>query len=221
MNTLHGKALVLPLVLMMALSVTGVAAAHWSDTFSVSGTVAMGTCTIAFHPKEILSYVDNEQQNVPPKDIGWAEIYYQPESYIVDPHSNKDGYKKLEFVIHNAYPQYEVHFTTVRIANIGTIPVHFIGLDIRDPTGVLNWQWTTPPPAHETTGFFWKDFNGNGAYDPGEEIMNITIVNFICTQLEPCDSTKGEVDIDFKQPAEECHTYQFEIEITAIQWNKA
>ncbi|UCH57361.1 MAG: hypothetical protein JSV18_00070 [Candidatus Bathyarchaeota archaeon] len=151
-----------------------------------------------------------------------CEIYYDTASYVMDPHTLKDGYKMLIFVIHNAYPQYEVHFPTVVLHNIGTIPIHIIAINIWDPTGVLNWVWTAPPPASPAEGFFWKDLDGDGVYDPGEEeIMNIDIVNFVCVQIDPCQSTKGEVDIDFKQPAEECHTYYFALEFVGIQWNKA
>ena len=209
------------LIIAITLSIFGLAYATWSDTVTIDGTLEMGSMTLAFHPDEILDYVDNEGLLPVPKDIGWAEIYYDPASYVYDDHTDKDGYKVLVFVIHDAYPQYEVHFTTVRVHNIGTIPLHITDINVWDPTGELNWEWTAPPPATPATGFFWKDFNGNGSYDPDEEVMNVDIVNFVCVQLDPCESIKGEVDIDFKQSAEECHTYRFMIEIVAIQWNKA
>lgn len=216
------KTLILPVLAIFALSITGVAYAHWSDTVQIEGTVYMGGLTLVFDPDEILDCVDNEGLLPVPKDIGWCEIYYDPDSYIVDEHTGKDGYKVLVFVVHDAYPQYEVHFTTVVLHNIGTVPIHITNINIWDPTGDLNWEWTVPPPTTPAEGFFWKDLDGDGMYDPGEEeIMNVEIVNFVSVQLEPCESTKGEVDIDFKQPAEECHTYMFKIEIEGIQWNKA
>ena len=218
---MNKKLATIPLLIAITLSVIGFVHAHWSDAIQIEGTVDMGSLTLVFDHREILGYVDNEGTLPIPKDIGWAEIYYDLTSYVEDVHTGKYGYDTLVFVVHDAYPQYEVHFTTVRVHNIGTIPIHLIDINIWDPTGELNWQWVVPPPAHTSEGFFWKDFNGNGVYDAGEEIMNVTIVNFVCTQLEPCDSTKGEVDIDFKQPAEECHTYYFKIEIVGIQWNKA
>ena len=209
------------LILAITLSIFGFAYAHWSDMVTIEGTVEMGSLTLAFDPDEILGYEDNEGLLPVPKDIGWAEIYYDPASYVEDVHTTKDGYKILVFVIHDAYPQYEVHFTTVVLHNIGTVPLHIIDVDVWDPSGVLNWEWITPPPATPATGFFWKDFNGNGSYDADEEIMNVDIVNFVSIQLDPCESTKGEVDIDFKQSAEECHTYYFALSFEAIQWNKA
>jgi len=214
------KIAAMALMIAITLSAFGFVYAHWGDLVTINGTIEMGSMTLAFDPNEILDYVDNEGLLPVPKDIGWAEIYYDPASYVEDVHTGKDGYKTLVFVIHKAYPQYEVHFTTVVVHNIGTIPIHITDLNIWDPTGELNWEWVNPPPASPATGFFWKDFNGNTVYDAGEEIMNVDIVNFVCVQLEPCESTKGQVDIDFKQPAEECHHYTFKIEIVGIQWNK-
>jgi len=218
------KIAAIALMIAITLSIFGLVYAHWSDYVQIEGTVDMGSLTLVFDPDEILGYVDNEPPYVTPpypgKDIGWAEIFYDPASYIVDPHTTKDGYDTLIFIIHDAYPQYEVHFTTVTLHNIGTIPIHIIGIDIWDPTGELNWEWEVQPPISPSYGFFWKDFNGNGVYDSGEEIMNVLFKNFVCEQLDPCEAKKGEIDIDFKQPAEECHTYYFKIEIEGIQWNK-
>jgi len=214
------RMLALPAVIVIAVSLFSVAYAHWSDTVYIEGTAEMGSLTLAFDPDELLGCIDNEPLLPVPKDVGWCEVYYDPDSYVDDPHTGKYGYKKLVFVIHNAYPQYEVHFPTVVLHNIGTIPIHIVDLLIWDPTGELTWEWVIKPPSSPAHGFFYKDFNGNGAYDAEEEIMNIDIVNFVCHQLDPCNSTKGEVDIHFKQPAEECHTYKFALEIVGIQWNK-
>jgi len=213
------KIAAIALMIAITLSIFGLVYAHWSDYVQIEGTVDMGSLTLVFDPAEFLDYIDIEEITGD-KDVGSAKIYYDLTSYVEDPHTGKYGYDVLVFEIYNAYPQYEVHFTTVTLHNIGTIPIHIIGIDIWDPTGVLNWEWEVPPPASPCYGFFWKDFDGDGVYDPGEEIMNVLIKNFVCVQLEPCESIKGEVDIDFKQPAEECHTYYFKIEIEGIQWNK-
>jgi hypothetical protein len=220
------KIAAIALIIAITLSMFGLIYAHWSDYLYIEGSVEMGSLTLVFDPDEILVCVDNEPPYVippyPGKEVGWCEIYYDPESYTEDIHTlPKYGYKILVCKIHDAYPQYEVHFTTVTVHNIGTIPLIISGFNVYDPTGELNWEWEVPPPTSPAKGFFWKDFDGDGVYDPGEEeIMNVLIKNFVGEQLEPCEAKKGEVDIDFKQPAEECHTYHFEIEIEAIQWNK-
>jgi hypothetical protein len=209
----------LALALVLALGSLGVGYAHWGDQLHITGDIYAGSLTIAFKYDEILDYVDNEDLLPVPKDVGYGEIYYDPDSYVQDPHSGKEGYKKLYLVVHNAYPCYEIHFTTIVVHNICTIPAHIIGFNMSDPTGELEFVWTTPPPSG--IGYFWKDFNGNGSEDPGEIVINVEVVNFVCTQLEPCQPIKGEIDLHFKQEMEEHHTYFFEVEIEAVQWNKA
>jgi len=216
---MNKKLAAIPLLIAITLSVFGFVYAHWTDIMYIEGTVHMGSLTLVFDPNEFLDYIDSEEI-AGDKDVGWAEIYYDPATYVVDEHTLKDGYTTLVLVVHAAYPQYEVHFTTVTVHNIGTIPFVVTGFNIYDPDGILHWTWTVPPPTSPAYGFFWKDFNINGIYDAGEEIINLLIKNFIGEQFDPCESKKGEIDIDFKQPAEECHTYHFNIEIEAIQWNK-
>jgi len=46
-------------------------------------------------------------------------------------------------------------------------------------------------------------------------------VGYMCADgQDPCNTNKAEIDMDFKQDAEECHTYTIEVEIVAVQWNK-
>lgn len=211
------------LAIVLALAGLGFAYAHWDDQLHINADVEAGSCTLAWDAEEILDYIDIEEATGD-KDVGWGEIYYDLDSRVDDPHSGKWGYKKLELVVHDAYPSYEIHFTTIVVHNIGTLPVHITGFDIYDPTDPpeLNFEWTAPPPASPAEGFFWKDFDGDGVLDPDEEeIINVVIKDFVCIQLEPCGSTKGEIDLHFKQPMEECHTYHFEVEIEGVQWNKA
>lgn len=211
------------LAIVLVLAGLGVGYATWKDDVQIDGTVEMGALTLAFDPDELLTCVDNEDLLPVPKDIGWGEIYYDPDSYIYDDHTDKYGYKTLVLKVHGAYPSYEIHFPTVVVRNIGTIPAHITDINLWDPTGELQWKWVLGPPqapGDPAVGFFWKDFNGNGSYDADEEVINVDIVNFVCVQLEPCESTKGEIDLHFKEAAEECHEYSFKISIVGVQWNK-
>jgi hypothetical protein len=216
------KMIVLPFMAILMLSVVGVAYAHWSDFIKIAGYAEMGSLTLAFDPDEILGCVDNEPTLPVPKDVAWCDVYYDPDSYVYDEHTDKYGYKVLVFEIYNAYPQYEVNLVTVVPHNIGTVPLVITDFNMWDPTGELEFVWTTPPPASPAYGYFWKDFDGDGVYDQDtEEIINVKIVNFVGVQLDPCESTKGEIDFEFKQPAEECHHYYFKVELVGIQFNKA
>lgn len=214
------KIALISLALVLALGSLGLGYAHWSDQLYVEGDVSSGTVTLAWDISEepFLGYTDNEP---PEKDTAWGEIYYDHATYVQDPCSLKEGYKNMVLTVHEAYPCYEIHFTTVRIHNIGTIPVILTGFDVYDPTGELNFTWTVPPPASPAVGYFWKDFNGDGVCQlDDEEVINFEIVNFVGTQLHACESVKGEVDLHFKQPMEQCHTYYFSIDFGGVQWNK-
>jgi len=218
----------LALVLVLALGSLGLGYAHWSDQLYINADVEAGSLTLAFDfvepPLCAEYYLDPATGQLVPgewmgKSVGDCDSWFEDD--IEDVHTLKKGYRKMWIVVENAYPQYIVH-TTFIVHNIGTIPVHIIGFDLSDVTGELNFEWTTPPPASPAVGFFWKDLNANGVYDgPEEEIINVEVVNFVCIQLDYCESTKGEIDLEFKQPLEECHTYYFEVEIEGVQWNKA
>ena len=68
---------------------------------------------------------------------------------------------------------------------------------------------------------FWEDVNGNGVIDAGDlEVINIEITNHIPYQIDPCNTNKAEIDMEYKQAAEECHTYTIHVSVVAIQWNK-
>jgi hypothetical protein len=221
------KIAALALIIAIALSAFGFAYAHWSDMVTMEGTVEMGSVTIAWDENELLDYTDNEPLLPEPKDVGSADIYYDPDSYIVDPHTGKGGYKILIVEIHNAYPQYTIAINTLNINNTGTVPVHFVDLIIAgyDVTDDEELMFVWEPGFEHEVGAFWD----NGANDVWDdplgsvddvEIINVEVVNFVSTQLEPCHNTKGEIDLDFKQEAEQCHTYTFTVEIVGIQWNK-
>lgn len=216
------RIVVLPLMIIIALSIFGFVYAHWSDMVTVQGEVEMGSLTLAWDISEVLVSIDRETWEKD-KNVSWAKIYYDlPASYVEDVHTGKNGCKTLVFEIYNAYPQYWVHFTTVTVHNIGNVPLNITGINVWDPTGYLNWTWIVSPPFSPAEGVFWRDFNTDGDRDPDtEDIMNVLIKNFVFEQLDPCEAKKGEVDIDFKQPAEQCHTYRFMMSIEAMQWNKA
>lgn len=196
-------------MLIIALSIVGFAFATWWDYVQIEGTVEMGTVAIGFteltcvekHKDPVTGLkVDGEWLG---KDVGWVECDLV--DFVEDEHTLKVGYKTALVTIHNAYPSYQVHIIFA-VENLGTIPVVFTEINIWDPTGTLVWDDVLQALVDPATG------------DP---IINFDIVNLIDVQLDYCEDTKAEVDVHFKQEAEECHTYQFKVEIVAVQWNKA
>jgi len=223
---MNKRMLVIPFVTILAISIVGVAYAAWYDSVQIEGIAEMGSLTLAFdyvEPPVCLEYHKDPVTGVLilgeylDKEVGDCSATF--DDYVMDVHTGKDGYKTMYLTVNNAYPQYIVHFI-FRVHNIGTIPIHLIEFDLMDPSGELKFHWEAPPPATPAIGHFYEDLNGNGVPDDGEERINVEIVNFVCVQLDKCESTKGEIDFDFKQAAEECHHYTFKAEIKGIQWNK-
>jgi hypothetical protein len=131
-------------------------------------------------------------------------------------------YSTMLISVENAYPQYDVHLTAF-LKNAGTIPAclykdfDLYFYDVKDG---------------QVLAFRLDDFGFDGLkhWFVGAIVDPVVgdIINFSFTigniyddiQMEPCTSTEVDIDIDFTQEAEECHTYEFEVTMLAIQWNK-
>jgi len=223
----------LPLLLIVLLSTLGVAYSAWRDTVVIEGTVKMGSLTLAFdweEPPECHEYYRDPltgkliKGEYGGKDVGSCDAWYEDE--IQDPHTGKKGFKRLVISITNAYPHYIVH-TTFLLHNIGTIPLCVKGYNItgekRDSTGAKVYDLLWYDPDGDYIGSLYEDVNGNGVVDDGDiEVINLEITNEVGWryQIDPCRTHKAEMDLEFKQEAEECHTYIITVEVIAIQWNK-
>ncbi|MEM3737483.1 MAG: hypothetical protein QXJ75_05315 [Candidatus Bathyarchaeia archaeon] len=211
----YSKALVLPLVLMMALSVTGVAAAHWSDTVKINGTVYMGDLIVGWD--EIIDCWDNENENSPPKDVGDVSCSLSDEERST--HTGKYVYHKLSVNLTNVYPQYEA-WCKATLTSAGTIPAHIISATITPGAGLVIGE-----TFYDVNGrvIGWELDNA----ETGGPVLNVYVtkqetgLSLVCNQIDPCDDEAVDVYIDVKQDGtQECHTYTFDIEFEAIQWNK-
>jgi len=231
------KLAAVPLLMAIILSTLGFVYSAWTDYISVQGTVNMGSLTLAFSTYETPSCDEyNLNPNPPPtwiegevegKDVGSCDAYYDIESKITDEHTGKEGYKRLVIEVENAYPGYAVH-TTFIVHNIGTVPIYVYGVDFtgekRDSEGNLVYKLVAKSWIENSNivGEIYEDVDGSGDVSPGD----ILVINFKVIderfpfQLDPCNENKMEIDIDFKQEAEECHTYILNFELLGVQWNK-
>jgi len=224
------------LIIAITLSALGLAYAHWSDTATIHGNIQMGTLTLAFVTTEAPSATEYYFDPVSKmwktgekdgKDVGSCSAEY--EDPITDIHTGKPGYKLLNITINNAYPQYAVH-TTFRAHNIGTVPLCIYGVSLvgekKTSTGthvrnlILDW-WVNTTSGH-IEGEIYEDWDSSGTVTPGDIlVMNFEIVDTLFPlQIEPCHDEKMEIDIDFKQEAEQCHAYTLIFQLWAVQWNK-
>lgn len=231
------KLAAIPLIIAITLSIAGIAYAAWYDYAYISGTVYMGSLTLAFSTYEPPECTERHFNPTPPperldgeaegKDVGNCSAHYEKTSLITDPHTGKQGYKILVINITNAYPQYIVH-TTFMVHNIGTVPLVIYGLNLtgvkQNATGttIYNLVMNTSIVGGDLYGDIWEDVDGSGTVTPGDIlVINLIIKNgSIPYQLDPCNDDKWEMDLDFKQEAEECHTYILHFRLLSIQWNK-
>lgn len=200
--------IVMPALIMITLSMTGIAVAHWSDEIYFEGTIETGSLTLAFDQFEPPICTEFHEQypggplvpgEIYGENIGHTACSYQ--DLVVDPNTMGQGYETMIVEIHNAYPSYRVHCVFV-VRNIGTIPLDICELIVTDPTGVLTWN----PDSSALV-----DYEGN-------PVIYIDHVGLVGEQIDPYNTEKAEFDFHIADDAEEGHTYYFEIAIAYDQW---
>ena len=211
------KAMGMFVSLMIALSMTGVAYATWTDMVTIKGTVNMGDMVVGW--EEILFCDDSDLHLDPPKEV--ADVDCQ----LKDPEEGKHHepiqtvYHTLEIAIKNAYPEYWA-LCKVTLKNAGTVPAHIIDVIMRPGAGL-----------HITTTFYDPGGNPVG-WELNDDITGLPVLNvyvykqetkmsLVCNQLDPCTAEPVDIRIDVKETAEECHTYTFSIEYAAVNWNES
>lgn len=183
-------------IVFLALSLTGFTYAEWNDSVLITNTMTFGNWTRTTRFVHPLDWFDNEIA----VDVGQANCHYTEADPV-------EGYEKLVIEISNAYPSYAVdcHFT---LKNVGTDSSEITAVRILDPSSMLNWEWT-----NSTEGVFWKDFDGDGVHDAGEEILNVTITHLLNVDLDPGATMSATTRIHVADGAEDCHTYNLEVQI--------
>jgi hypothetical protein len=217
MNKMHAskKLIALPLLVAITLSIVGFAYATWIDRIYINGTIEMCGFSVGFDYEETPSPVEKwynktsgkwEPGEAEGKDVGSVDAYYDPDSFYIDAHTGKQGYKKMIVELNNAYPCYAA-FITFKINNTGQLAVDVLGYTVSDHSGVLTFTYNA------TTGW-WEGRNATGAL-----VLTVRVVNNIPFQLDACHAEKMEIDVHVEQQAEECHTYNFDVVINYEQYD--
>lgn len=116
------KAIGMFVALVLALGMTGVAFAHWSQIIYIEGTVETGTVCVGWLDWE---NSDNEWLG---KDVGSVAVWLED---VKGTHETDNIYETLVIELNNVYPSYEAYIE-VEIANGGTIPVNLVHFDIEN-----------------------------------------------------------------------------------------
>jgi hypothetical protein len=199
---------ILPLILV-AMSITGYTYAQWNDTVVVSNTMTFGQfapeigfvyplACMEYHTNAAGQLMEGEYQG---KEVGDCQCDYD------DPIIATDAYDRLVIDIKNAYPDYEVH-CNFTLKNIATYTIQIVSVTVTDPNSKLTWQEDPLDPKH---------------YE-GIDIRGLVVVNLYLYEestgeplkgitLNPDDTKPCMLITKIKQDAEECTTYNFQIEI--------
>ena len=222
-------------VLMFALSVAGFVYSAWTDEVYIEGTVHMGELIVGVLNNSItvVETTNGVEENLFDDPKPWVanatvtlhdfetSVHHKPPQTVAH---------KINVVVENAYPQYDVHINGT-LKNAGTIPAKlknctFTGYDEKDNEELKltgEWEYNATLECWVFDGEIW-DNGEDDEWDTDDDvvIINLRVLVFAPedTQLEPCHEYPFTIEFDFKQEAEECHTYTFSAEFVFIQWNK-
>ena len=187
------KAMGMFAALALAMAMTGVAYAHWSQIIYIEGTVETGEVTVGW-----LS-ADNDDDEYLGKDVGSVVVRLEG---VKGTHETDNIYETLVIELNNVYPSYEAEIT-VEIANGGTIPVNLVDFDIypvSDNDNLLDYlDW-------EITYVDWPDCP---QIDPCETVEADIVIHIEQLRDPPWDNTICPQNA----------TATFEGYLEFVQWN--
>lgn len=185
---MKGKTLILTAIILTATAIIASIYLHWRNE-----TKDIDQNTIRFI--EPLDCSDNEITT----DVGKFDCGYHDEDPV-------EGWQTLSINLSNAYPGYSVH-CDFNLKNIGNETDTIENVTV---SGNLEWEWTNL----YTEGTLWKDTNENNAYDPGEEVINITITDLVGLELTPDKTMTAQIDVQIAENAQQNQIYSFQVTIT-------
>jgi len=221
-------------IMMFALSIAGFAYAHWTDVIYIEGTVEMGELLVGWYDTTPYLLTWTETTNGGTEQKPWvcdAVITLDTPETSVHHVPPETVYKYMRITVDNAYPQWDCHIQAW-LKNAGTIPAK-----VNPDFSISMWdQKDNEPLEFRLDSYYWDGIGWHiegAVVDNGDDNIfgtadDVDIINFLMFfdvpydwQIEPCTAWSVWIGIDFKQEAEECHTYTFLIDIESIQWNKA
>jgi hypothetical protein len=241
---MKSKSLAILTILLFALSISGFVYASWRDFVTIDVTAEMGEFIVGILDGSLTVCETTNGEPEDADDFPWdpkpwvantvvdlavseTSVHHEPPATV---------WKELYIVVDNAYPQYDVHLDFV-IKNAGTIPakpylsstgawIQFTGTEESADgldTGPLQFHrtWAFGDPDGDLV-MEWYTVDAYISDDEQNRIINVYIEAEFPEddQLHPCNSYPVHIDFDFTQEAEQCHTYEMEITLGWLQWNK-
>lgn len=111
--------LALPLILVMTLSLTGIAFASWTDTLTFNGSVTTARLNL-----RVSAVYPAIEENDP---LNAGSVSVTP----VGSFGGSSNVQTITLTVENAYPGYNAS-VAIRVQNTGTIPAKFVGFKLND-----------------------------------------------------------------------------------------
>lgn len=230
------KAMGMFAALILALGMTGVAFAHWSQTLNITGTVETGNLCVGIRDvgtsdpgTTIDQMFDLSIPGPVPagKHVGTAESV---NGELKCKHGGDEFYHDITFTVTNAYPEYywEEH---IEIANCGTTPVKLASIEYYDYTTGM-WKDLFGAPSDELWSGVLADDIWMGSWSlafPSGTISGtwyhelLEAFATLDTQLDECDVAAITLGFflyeDETSIPEMNETSTLKLKVTFTQWN--
>ncbi|NLB51604.1 MAG: hypothetical protein GX808_01520 [Syntrophomonadaceae bacterium] len=239
------KIRILALLMVFAFAALGGAYAMWSDSLVIDETVKTGNLDVTFLPDksfnpdpgpnyegyinisdpygvygttadgEGLDELDQGNDNAN-KNIGQIEYKIKKQQDDEGAFSNVNDL--MTITLKNGYPGYQERiFTTIK--NVGTVPAKFDidtinALSIKDDLLVEIWFDAVPTLQKDNGADYMVWTNDPGCDNP------YSAVKLEGYQIDPGEEIPVAIYTRVRQAAEQKTTYDFSIELKAIQWNE-
>lgn len=215
-------------LLMIVLSVVGFTYATWSDKVTITGTAKMGDLILGFMDE---TCYENEFSGIIPaaiethfgitypsveKDVATCTVELTEPKSSVHHTPAVTVYKKMAITVEKAYPSLWV-IVVVNLKNAGTTPIHITDVTVTPPTGLTYVDDAFEDALGVPIINFWV-CKASATTPPTWELLTQPLKS---NQIDPCECLWMLVALHFKEEAEPCHTYDFTVEISGVQWNKA
>jgi len=200
------------LMLLLSLTLTGIAYALWSESLTISGTVDTSELDWELVQGTIIHLDQGNDHNASwYPERGFEQLDKDAGSTTVNP-VDSDGDGDLDTMVvtlYNVYPWYGEHIA-FEVHNNGEIPLRIWKVVFKDASGTVLYE------MYETEEYAIPlDLNGDGKAD-----IAIWWGNNFGEQLHPCSSRDISFDMTVLQDAPQGQTLTFTIEYVAIQWNE-
>jgi len=199
------------MLIIFALTATGIAYALWSENLTINGTINTSELDWELVRGYLIHLDDGNDWNASwYPEAGFEQLDKNVGSTVVS-QIDSDGDGDLDTIVvtmTNVYPWYGEHIA-FRVHNNGEIPLKIWKVVYKVGNTVVAEIYESPDYAIPI------DLNGDGKYD----IATWWGDNF-GKQLHPCGSQDISFDLTVLQDAPQGSTLTFTIECVAVQWNE-